>query len=135
LVSFTVRNLGRSSGAAVAQVYAGPVSGGWEAPRRLGGWRKVELAAGASTRVSLEIDPRLLALFDAGAQRWKRVAGKYELWLGGSSADLPVSISLRLPAWQHAGRWPVKDTDIPPGRFSASAAARNVVRRGRHPAA
>src|SRR6185437_16512478 len=37
-VSFTVSNLGRRGGAAVAQVYAGSESGGWEAPRRLAGW-------------------------------------------------------------------------------------------------
>ena len=107
LVSFTVRNLGPTAGAAVAQVYAGPVHGGWEAPRRLAGWSKVELAAGASRHVSIEIDPRLLAVFDAGSQRWKRAAGTYELWLGGSSDELPVSIQLRLPAWQHAARWPL----------------------------
>ena len=112
-LSFTVSNLGRRSGAAVAQVYAGSESGGWEEPRRLAGWRKVDLAAGASTRVSLEVDPRLLAVFDAPAQRWLRAAGTYRLWLGGSSADLPVSISLHLPAWQHAARWPVQDTSTP----------------------
>jgi beta-glucosidase len=112
-VSFTVSNLGRCSGAAVAQVYAGPESGGWEAPRRLAGWSKVELAAGASKRVSLEIDPRLLAVFDEPGQRWRRAAGTYQLRLGSSSSDLPVAISLRLPAWQHAARWPVEDTHTP----------------------
>jgi beta-glucosidase len=110
-VSFTVRNLGRASGAAVAQVYAGPTMtsarSGWEAPRRLAGWSRVELPAGASRRLSVEIDPRLLAVFDAGSQRWRRAAGTYELWLGGSSDHLPVSIELRLPAWQHSARWPV----------------------------
>jgi beta-glucosidase len=106
LVSFSVRNEGSRAGAAVAEVYVGPTAGGWEAPRRLGAFDKVELAAGASRRVSLEVDPRLLAVFDTGAQRWRRAAGTYELWLGASSADLPVSIALRLPAWQHAARWP-----------------------------
>lgn len=104
-VSFTVSNLGRSNGAAVAQVYAGSGSGGWEAPRRLAGWKKVELAAGASKRVSLEIDPRLLAVFDTHSHGWRRAAGTYELWLGSSSSALPVSMSLHLPAWQHSARW------------------------------
>lgn len=106
-VSFTIRNVGSRAGAAVAQVYAGPTAGGWEAPRRLTGWKKVELAPGASKRVSLEVDPRLLAVFDARAQRWTRAPGAYRLWLGGASDALPVSITLRLPAWQHAARWPV----------------------------
>lgn len=123
-VSFTIRNVGSRDGAAVAQVYAGPTAGGWEAPRRLAGWKKVELAPGASKRVSLEVDPRLLAVFDARAQRWMRAPGTYRLWLGGASNDLPVSITLRLPAWQHAARWPVTRTG---SRITASAPV-----RGRH---
>lgn len=128
-VSFTVSNLGRRGGAAVAQVYAGSESGGWEAPRRLAGWRKVDLAAGASTRVSLEVDPRLLAVFDAAAQRWQRAAGTYRLWLGGSAADLPVSVNLQLPAWQHAARWPVQAANTPTRSASAGYAPRNPSRR------
>jgi len=29
-------------------VYVSPVAGGWEAPKRLGGWNKLALKAGAS---------------------------------------------------------------------------------------
>lgn len=120
-VSFTVSNLGHRSGAAVAQVYAGPEGGGWEGPRRLAGWSKVELAAGAASRLSVEVDPRLLAVFDASTRRWRRAAGTYELWLGSSSADLPVSIRLHLPAWQHSAHWRVEEANTP----SDLASARN----------
>lgn len=106
-VRFTVRNVGSRSGAAVAQVYVGPSAGGWEAPRRLAGWRKVRLAPGTSRTVSVTVDPRLLAVFNAKRQRWIRAPGRYTVWLGDSSADLLRNTSLRLPRWQHPARWPI----------------------------
>lgn len=96
-------------------MYVGPRAGGWEAPRRLAGWRKVALASGASRTVSITVDPRLLATFDAAQQRWTRAAGLYTVWLGDSSADLSSHTTLELPAWQHSARWPVvyPDTAVP----------------------
>ncbi|MET0308438.1 MAG: glycoside hydrolase family 3 C-terminal domain-containing protein [Sphingomonas sp.] len=95
-VSFTVRNTGKRRGKDVAQVY---VSGsGWEAPKRLGGFKKVDLAPGASTRVSLTIDPRLLAMFDGPANAWKVAPGSYKVMLGSSSRDIAQTVSVRLPA-------------------------------------
>ncbi|WP_260583536.1 glycoside hydrolase family 3 C-terminal domain-containing protein [Sphingopyxis sp. PET50] len=72
-VRFRVRNAGDRAGAAVPQVYVG--CPGWEAPKRLGGWRKVGLEAGAEEAVSLTIDPRLLATFDTAAHAWKIALG------------------------------------------------------------
>ncbi|MGH8230166.1 MAG: glycoside hydrolase family 3 C-terminal domain-containing protein, partial [Steroidobacteraceae bacterium] len=113
-VRFTVRNAGSRAGAAVAQVYVGSSGGGWEAPRRLAGWRKVALAPGASRSVSITVDPRLLAVFDAAQARWRRAAGRYTLALGDSAADRPVTTTVQLPAWQHAARWPVVYPDVTP---------------------
>ena len=107
VVHFTVRNVGRRSGAAVAQVYVGAPAGRWAAPRRLAGWRRVTLAPGAARTVSVTVDPRLLAVFDTAHQRWVRAPGTYTLWLGDSSAHLPRSVHIHLPAWHHPARWPV----------------------------
>ncbi|MGH8289375.1 MAG: glycoside hydrolase family 3 C-terminal domain-containing protein [Steroidobacteraceae bacterium] len=107
-VSFIVTNVGRQPGAAVPQVYVGPSSGGWEAPRRLGGWSKIALAAGASAAVSIRVDPRLLAVFDEAHDRWQRPAGTYRVWVGESSAKLELESEVRLPAWAHAARWGVR---------------------------
>lgn len=98
-VTFTVTNEGTRDGAAVAQVYVGPKAGGWEAPRRLGGWSKVVLPPGDSAAVSVEVDPRLLATFDEQAKQWERRAGTYEVWLGQSSTDLSLETRVRLPRW------------------------------------
>jgi len=98
-VSFTVRNTGKVAGKDVPQVYVGPKGeGGWEAPRRLAGFRKVELAPGASTSVSLTVDPRLVSVFDAKAKTWNTAAGAYEVSVGASSRDLKAKADVALAA-------------------------------------
>lgn len=93
-VSFTVRNTGKRRGMDVPQVY---VSGaGWEAPKRLGGFKKVDLAPGASTRVTLTVDPRLLSMFDETTNSWKRAGGTYKVMLGASSRDIVQTVSVKL---------------------------------------
>lgn len=114
VVSFEVTNTGRRAGAAVPQVYVGPKAGGWAAPRRLAGWAKVSLAPAESATLSITLDPRLLATFDAGSQSWRRRPGVYDVWLGSSSASTPLSTELRLPSWSHAARWPAgRASDLP----------------------
>ena len=97
-VSFTVGNVGDRRGKAVPQVYVAPTGGGWEAPRRLAGWRKVELAPGEHRRLSIIIEPRLLATFDTAAHGWKVAPGTYDIMLGGSSRALGAPTRLALKA-------------------------------------
>lgn len=104
-VSVTVTNIGNRRGAVVPQVYVGPAAGGWEAPRRLGGWSKVSLPPGGTATLAIHIDPRLLAVFDESHERWRRAAGAYRVWVGDSSASLPLSSQVRLPAWSHAASY------------------------------
>ena len=104
-VSLTVTNTGSRQGAAVPQVYVGAASGGWEAPRRLGGWSKVALPPGGTAAVSIRIDPRLLATFDEAHDRWQRPAGTYHVWVGESAASFELAAEVRLPAWSHGARW------------------------------
>ena len=97
-VSFTVKNTGARAGKDVPQVYVGHQGDGWEAPRRLAGWEKVALAPGESKQVSLTVDPRLLAYFDAKSHKWVIAKGAYELSLGASSRDLKLNSSVNLEA-------------------------------------
>ncbi|EJL31508.1 beta-glucosidase-like glycosyl hydrolase [Caulobacter sp. AP07] len=89
-VSFDVKNTGARAGKAVPQVYVSPKAGGWEAPQRLAGFKKLDLAPGATTSVRLTVDPRLLAVWDAQAHGWSVAAGDYTVTLGASSRD-PVA--------------------------------------------
>jgi beta-glucosidase len=84
-VSFTVRNDGAVAGKDAPQIYLTSMAG--EAVRRLVGFAKVDLVAGADKRVSVAVDSRLLSHFDAGKQRWHVAAGKYRVEVGASAAD------------------------------------------------
>jgi beta-glucosidase len=104
-VEFAVRNIGQRRGMDVAQVYAAPVTGGWEAPKRLTAFQKVDLAPGASKTVSLTIDPRLLATFDSGSQEWRIAPGDYRILVGESSRDIRGTATVSLPALTLPSNW------------------------------
>ncbi len=70
-LSFRVTNVGKREGAAVPQAYAVVAGEGRTGIRRLVGFQRVSLAPGASTTVSMDIDPRLLAQFDVAQRNWK----------------------------------------------------------------
>jgi beta-glucosidase len=89
----------------VAQVYASPISGGWEAPKRLAGFQKVDLAPGASQTVRVTIDPRLLAMFDNASQQWRIAPGDYRIAVAESARDLRGSVTVALPALSLPSNW------------------------------
>ena len=97
-VSFDVKNVGARAGKDVPQVYVAPKAGGWEAPKRLAGFKKVSLAPGASQRVTLTVDPRLLAVWDGKAHGWSIAAGQYDIALGSSSRALSSTAQVTLAA-------------------------------------
>jgi beta-glucosidase len=106
VVKFRVRNVGKRAGKDVPQIYVSPVAGGWEAPKRLVGWRKVDLSPGASADVELRVDPRLLAVFSESGGGWRIAPGAYKVLLGSSAStiELETSVKLaerRLPATYH----------------------------------
>jgi beta-glucosidase len=94
--SFTVRNTGKVAGADVPQVYLTSLAGAPEL--RLIGWDKVNLAPGESRHVTVAVDRRLLARFDEKAHAWRIPAGRYQVALGASSADLGPHAEVLLSA-------------------------------------
>ncbi len=104
-VQFTLRNSGSRAGMAVGQVYASPANGGWQAPRRLVGFSKVELAPGAAQTVAVDVDPRLLANFDEAAHAWRIAPGAYIFSLGASSRDLRATTTVTVPALSLPANW------------------------------
>lgn len=89
-----VKNTGERSGATVAQLYL--VSRGDQTKLRLVGYERVELAAGESREVSLDIDPRLLADWRDGA--WQISAGEYRFALGEHAEALGPSVAVNMKA-------------------------------------
>jgi beta-glucosidase len=105
-VRFTLRNTGARRGMAVGQVYASPISGGgWEAPKRLVGFAKVDLAPGQVKTADIDVDPRLLATFDDAGHAWRIAAGQYRLMLGASSADLRSNTTVTIAPLSLPANW------------------------------
>jgi beta-glucosidase len=103
-VVFRVVNSGPRAGKHVAQVYVSPRAGGWEAPKRLGAFTKVELAVGASAEPTLGVDPRLLAVYDTARHGWHIASGDYTVTVAISARDAGQSVTIRLPErWLRAG--------------------------------
>jgi beta-glucosidase len=88
-VSARVTNTGDRAGSDVAQVYVEfPTSAG-EPPRQLVAYRKVELAPGESRVVRWSLPVRSFSVWDSAAQDWRPVDGRFTVWAGDSSRDLP----------------------------------------------
>jgi beta-glucosidase len=97
--SFSIANVGKFAGKEVAQVYVAPVGARWEAPKRLGGFAKVEVRPGAAATASVTVDPRLLAVYDPATKQWNVAAGDYRVILAASAADdKAVEATVRLEA-------------------------------------
>jgi beta-glucosidase len=92
-VSFTVTNTGNRAGAEIAEVYASLPANTGEPPKRLVGWSKLNLGAGESQEVSVEVDEQYLSVFNVDRNAWVLVPGDYTFLVGGSSQDLPLKQS------------------------------------------
>ncbi|RYZ94440.1 MAG: glycoside hydrolase family 3 protein, partial [Moraxellaceae bacterium] len=89
--SFSVKNTGGVAGKEVAQVYVSPVTAQWESPKRLGGFQKVDLKAGASTTAKVTVDPRLVAVYETASKTWKIAEGDYKVSLASHAMDSNAS--------------------------------------------
>jgi len=88
--SVTVTNTGKRAGADVAQLYL--VSRVGQPKLRLAGFARVELAAGQTQTVRMNIDPRILADWEDG--RWTMPAGRYSFALGKNADQLGESVTV-----------------------------------------
>ncbi|MBB6253062.1 beta-glucosidase family protein [Nitrospirillum iridis] len=95
-VRFTVTNIGSRPGVDVPQVYAVAAGADGKPLRRLVAFKRVELAPGQSVTVTLPIDPRLIARYDAGA--WTVRGGPVPVVLARDAGDAGQTASLTLPA-------------------------------------
>lgn len=102
-----VTNTGARSGADVVQVYvSGP---GWPAPRRLGGFTRVELEPGETERVEVHVDPRLLGDWYTNRRGWTHAAGAYTVSVGHSSRELTDTVTIELPPSYLPPEWRPED--------------------------
>jgi beta-glucosidase len=96
--TFTLSNSGTRAGDEIAEVYVTLPNAAGEPFRKLAGWKRVWLDAGASQTVTVPLDPLYLSIYSTDKNAWQRVAGEYKIEVGGSSADLPLHQSIALAA-------------------------------------
>ncbi len=94
--SFRVKNVGRRPVIDTPQVYAIVPGHDGRPVRRLVGWSRLSLSPGQLQDVTVKIDPRMLANFDVGQQKWHVAAGKYRLILAKSAGDTEASVDVEL---------------------------------------
>ena len=98
-VKFEVRNTGRVESDEVPQVYLGapttPPQDGLFAVRALAGFDRIHLRPGEQRSVLIHVRPRSLQYWDEQSVSWKRPDGTRDLFVGPSSADLPLRQQVR----------------------------------------
>ncbi|WP_138758287.1 glycoside hydrolase family 3 C-terminal domain-containing protein [Modestobacter altitudinis] len=93
-VSFTVQNTGDVAGSEVPQVYLGRGSAVDTPTVQLAGFDRVTLEPGEEARVTVEVDERLLSVWDAATDQWVRAPGTRPLSVGAASDDLRLTGSI-----------------------------------------
>lgn len=88
-VGFTVTNTGTRAGSEVAEVYVGEPAATGEPPKSLQGFRKVALASGASSQLSLTLPARAFQYWSGTG--WTTAAGTSTVYVGASSRDLRLT--------------------------------------------
>lgn len=83
IASFNVTNTGNRKGAEVTQLYL--LAQDKTAKKRLLGFQRVELEAGETKQIVLEIDQRLIADYHWDKQRWEIKSGNMTFGLGNNS--------------------------------------------------
>ncbi|SOX51667.1 glycosyl hydrolase [Mycobacterium ahvazicum] len=86
--SFSVVNTGQRSGADIPQLYL------THQRLRLLGFERVELDPGATCRVTISADPRLLARYERGS--WRIEPGQYQVAVGASAAAVRLTAEVEL---------------------------------------
>jgi Fibronectin type III-like domain len=62
--------------------------------KRLAGWKRVALAPGESETIAVKVDDRVLKVFDEESNAWSMTTGEYQVLVGSSSDNTPLTASL-----------------------------------------
>jgi beta-glucosidase len=95
-VTFTIENTGALGGAEIAEVYVGLPKASGERFHRLAAWERVPLNSGQRRAVTVSLEPLAIATFDEKKDAWAWPHGKYTVFVGGSSRDLPLQAEVVL---------------------------------------
>ena len=92
----TVKNTGKIDGKEIVQLYVCDKTQSVTRPEKeLKGFEKVFVPAGKSVDVSFELDKSSFAWYNTDLNDWYAASGEYEIKVGPSSRDLPLSSTVR----------------------------------------
>jgi beta-glucosidase len=108
-VAFTIKNIGRTTAADVAQVYVGPApsvpAGVQQADRALAGFDRISLRPGRAQRVTIHIGPggdrngsgnrRAFSYWSTDSQAWQTAPGRRTIWVGDADSASRLYLSGR----------------------------------------
>ncbi|MGH9589738.1 MAG: glycoside hydrolase family 3 C-terminal domain-containing protein, partial [Terracidiphilus sp.] len=100
-VGLTVTDTGPVAGAEVVQVYIADPGSASEPPHQLKGFAKVDLKPGENKHILMVLVPRAFSIWDTAANRWNLVPGRYAVFAGDSSRNLPLRASVVIHAAAH----------------------------------
>jgi beta-glucosidase len=96
-VQFEVANVGKTTGAEVAQVYVQDMQSTLPRPlKELKGFQKISLKPGQKQNVTITLDGNALAFFDPARAGWIAEAGEFKILVGSSSRDIRLQDSFNL---------------------------------------
>ena len=96
-VSVEVKNNGHFAAAEVVQVYISNRASKTVCPdRELRAFAKVRLSPGESKKVTLELGDRAFSYFDTRSHDWKIDSGTFQILVGFSSVNTPLTANLRI---------------------------------------
>ena len=96
-VTFTLTNTGAVAGSEVAQVYIGKQDSALFRPAaELKGFQKVLLQPGESRTISIPLDDKAFRYFNILTHQWEVEGGAYQVYVGSSSRDLPLTAQVEV---------------------------------------
>ncbi len=111
-VSFKVKNIGDTAGAEVCQVYVGADTPKiFKAKKELKEFTKVYLKPGEERNITFTLNKSAFAYYNVQHHSFEVETGKYTVYVGDNSADLPLQKQLRV----------TNTTGVPSADYSESA--------------
>lgn len=96
-VRFKVKNVGGVAGAEIAQLYVSDVESTIFRPEKeLKGFKKVFLAPGEETEVTLELEKRAFAYYNVNIGDWHVESGEFKILVGASAADIRLTGAVKV---------------------------------------
>lgn len=102
-VKFTVKNVGKTAGAEVVQIYVKNPKADYLRPsRELRAFTKVYLEPGKSKKVTVELDAKAFCLYDVNAKQYVAPSGSYEIQVAASLNDVKLKKAVKVKGVKYA---------------------------------